>query len=65
MPEQNIIKESGEVYRQCRPCRQASVFPLYDIDNVAPVVSHQRYKVLMHDFPVTKQVLRNSVEAEP
>lgn len=31
------MKESGEVYRQ--PRRQASVFPLYDIDNIAPVVS--------------------------
>lgn len=28
------MKESGEVYRQ--PRRQASVFPLYDIDNIGP-----------------------------
>lgn len=56
------MKESSKVYRQ--PCRQASVFPLYDIDNIAPVVSHQGYKTLMHDFAVTKQVLKNSAEAK-
>lgn len=57
------MKESGEVYRQ--PRRQASVFPLYDIDNIAPVVSApevQDVDARLSQSP--GRALKNSAEAK-